>query len=360
MGKQIVLVIFGGQSTEHEVSCQSTLNVAGSINLEKYDVLLCGITKDGRWILSDSLDKIRDGSWLSGEERIWLLPDAGEQSALIREADGSVRLRKIDLAFPVLHGKFGEDGTIQGLLELARIPYVGCGVLASAVSMDKLYTKRLVREALAPLSVRQADFLAFFAREDRDRESCARRVEEAFSYPVFVKPANAGSSCGVTKAHDRKELLEGLEKAFGVDRTVLVEETIIGREVETAVFLGADGEIRVSGVGEILAAADFYDYDAKYNNPRSMTVIRADIPETYKEQIRAAAKAVFRAVDGYGLSRVDFFLTKEGPVFNEINTMPGFTAISMYPKLWEDCGIALPELVQNLIDSAFTRPGYES
>lgn len=181
------------------------------------------------------------------------------------------------------------------------------------------------------------------------------RVEAKFSYPVFIKPSNAGSSCGVTKAHNREELISGIRKAFEVDRKVLVEEMIVGREVECAVFRDKDGNVKASGVGEIKAAADFYDYDAKYNNPQSETDTDPDMDEKDRELIRRAAIAVFEAVDGWSLARVDFFLTKDGPVFNELNTLPGFTAISMYPMLWEAKGVSKKQLVQDLIDTAYTR-----
>ena len=261
-----------------------------------------------------------------------------------------------DIVFIALHGKNGEDGTIQGLFELARIPYVGCGVLASAVSMDKLYTKIICNEPLKKVGVRQAEYVSVVGNEIKDMDECVRRVEKAFEYPVFVKPSSAGSSCGVTKAYNREQLIDGIKKAYEVDYKVLIEETIVGREVECAVFRDIDGNIKASGVGEIKAAADFYDYDAKYNNPKSETDTDPDINEDDRELIRRAAKVVFDAVDGFSLARIDFFLTENGPVFNELNTLPGFTAISMYPMLWGVKGIDKPRLVQALIDTAFTRP----
>lgn len=358
MKKQTLLVIFGGRSTEHEVSCLSVVNVVRSVDLEKYEIVLVGITKDGRWLHADSIESIENGSWRNSSVSAFLLPDAKLQSLLLRDGEGQEKLRKIDVIFPVLHGKNGEDGTIQGLFELTRIPYVGCGVLASAVSMDKLYTKLIANTALLRVDgVRQARFVPVIGKEVEDLDACAERVEEKLKYPVFVKPANAGSSTGVTKAHDREELKKALLTAYKVDRKILVEENIVGREVETAVFRDGEGRIQVSGVGEIKAAADFYDYDAKYNDPKSRTDVHPVIDEHNLELIRTAAKAVFRAVDGYGLARVDFFLTEHGPVFNELNTMPGFTAISMYPMLWEAKGIDKKKLIQDLIDTAFHRPG---
>ncbi|SFG26949.1 D-alanine--D-alanine ligase family protein [Oribacterium sp. WCC10] len=354
--KKTLLAVFGGRSTEHEVSCKSVVNIVKNIDRDKYDILLVGITKQGEWLLADSLDEITDGSWYESKTRACLLPDAMLKSLMITDENGNTSLRKIDVIFPALHGKNGEDGTIQGLFEMAQIPYVGCGVLASAVSMDKLYTKIVCNEPLKAIGVRQAGYVSVVGKEIEDMDECVRRVESAFSYPVFVKPSNAGSSCGVTKAHDRNELIEGLKKAYEVDYKILIEETITGREVECAVFKDCDGNIKASGVGEIKAAADFYDYDAKYNNPQSETDTAPDIAEADVELIRKAAKTVFSAVDGFSLARIDFFLTENGPVFNELNTLPGFTAISMYPMLWEVKGVDKKKLIQDLIDTAFTRP----
>ena len=254
--------------------------------------------------------------------------------------------------FPVLHGLYGEDGTVQGILELARIPYVGCGVLASAVSMDKLSTKIIVNS----LGIRQAAFVAIFKEEMGDMDAMVARVEEAFPYPVFIKPSNAGSSRGVSRADSREELIAGLEEAARHDRRILVEEMIVGHEVECAVYGGGLEAVKASGVGEILAAAEFYDFDAKYNNAESKTVVNAELPGNATEIVRDAAIKIFKAVDGYGLSRVDFFVEEDGGVvFNEINTLPGFTAISMYPMLWEERGISKPELVDALISHACKR-----
>lgn len=354
--KETLLAVFGGRSTEHEVSCKSVVNIVKNINTDKYDVVLVGITKEGEWLLVDSLSDIISGQWYDSKKRACLLPDAKLKSLVITDEDGTVSFRRIDVIFPALHGKNGEDGTIQGLFEMAQIPYVGCGVLASAVSMDKLYTKIICDGPLSVIGVRQAKYVSVVGNEIKDMDSCVRRVEEAFSYPVFVKPSNAGSSCGVTKAHNREELMDGLKKAYAVDCKILIEETIVGREVECAVFKDCDGEIKASGVGEIKAAADFYDYDAKYNNPQSETDTNPDIKTEDAELIRKAAKTVFSAVDGFSLARIDFFLTEEGPVFNELNTLPGFTAISMYPMLWEVKGVDKARLVQGLIDTAYTRP----
>ena len=352
MNKKNIAVIFGGQSTEHAVSCMSVCNVASQIDTEKWNVLLVGITRSGRWVLADSIESIRDGSWESSEISAEISPDAEKKSLVMTDEKNSVYNIHLDAAFPVLHGKYGEDGTIQGLLELAGIPYVGCGVLSSAVSMDKFYTKIIVNS----IGIRQAAFVGVRDYELKDMDALVQKLEAKLQYPVFIKPSRAGSSFGVTKAGSREELVRGLQIAAGVDSKILVEEFIKGREIESAVFGNDDGEVFVSGVGEILAAADFYDYDAKYNNPDSRTVVDPDLPAETVEEIRRAAADIFRAVDGYGLSRVDFFVSEKGEViFNEINTMPGFTAISMYPMLMEARGVSKKQLVADLIDSALRR-----
>ena len=350
MSKKNVAVIFGGQSSEHEVSCVSATTIIQNIDKQKYDVIMIGITKEGKWVKVDSVEEIQDGSWRESKVSALISPDATQKSVIFFDGDNTTSL-KLDVVFPALHGLYGEDGTIQGIFELAHIPYVGCGVLASAVSMDKLYTKIIVDT----LHVRQAAYVPVLKKDFEDMNGIIARVEQKLSYPVFVKPSNAGSSQGVSKAHDRQELEVALKLALQHDRKILVEETIIGREIECAVLGGK--ETKASGVGEILAAADFYDYEAKYNNPESKTVISPELPEGAEEQIRKAAVDIFTAVDGFGLSRVDFFLEKDTNevVFNEINTLPGFTGISMYPMLWEKAGISTPELIQQLLDLACER-----
>ncbi|MBQ9984104.1 MAG: D-alanine--D-alanine ligase [Lachnospiraceae bacterium] len=358
MSKISIAVIFGGQSSEHDISCISVQTVAKAINCEKYDITYIGITKEGRWLLAPSYDSIVDGSWKDSDVAAILSPDATKKEVIILR-EGNVNTKKIDVIFPVMHGMYGEDGTIQGLFELAQIPYVGCGVLASAAGMDKVYTKIIVDD----LGINQADYVLVRsvdvdnADEDvRSMEEQVHRVEEKLCYPVFIKPSKAGSSQGVSKAHNREELIEGLKVAAKHDTKILVERNIIGREIECAV-LGSATHVSASGVGEILAAAEFYDFDAKYSNAESKTVISPDLPEGKTEEIREAAKAIFATLDGYGLSRVDFFL-EEGTnkiVFNEINTLPGFTSISMYPMLWKAEGMSIEELVEKQIELAFKR-----
>lgn len=351
MSKMNLVALFGGQSSEHVVSCMSVQNVAANINKEKYNVILVGITEDGHWLKVDSTEEIKNDTWRDSKVSAVLSPDAKEKCLLVME-DGKVEKIPVDVVFPVLHGLYGEDGTVQGILELAKIPYVGCGVLASAVSMDKLSTKVIVNS----LGIRQAAFVAIMKEEMGDMDAMVARVEQAFPYPVFIKPSNAGSSRGVSRADNREELIAGLIEAAKHDRRILVEEMIVGHEVECAVYGGGLEEVRASGVGEILAAAEFYDFDAKYNNEESKTVVDPVLPGNAAEQVREAAVKIFKGVDGYGLSRVDFFVEEDGGVvFNEINTLPGFTAISMYPMLWEARGISKPQLVDALIDHAFKR-----
>ncbi len=358
MSKLNIAVIFGGQSSEHEISCISVQTVAKAINCEKYDITYIGITKEGHWLFVPSLESIADGSWSQSEVSAIISPDATKKEIIIMGKDG-VDTKKIDVIFPVMHGMYGEDGTIQGLFELAKIPYVGCGVFASAAGMDKVYTKIIVDD----LGINQADYVLVKSvdveKADDDFESMKlqlKRVEEKLDYPVFIKPSKAGSSQGVSKAHNREELIEGLKLAAQHDTKILVERNIIGREIECAA-LGSAADVKVSGVGEILAAAEFYDFDAKYTNAESKTVISPDLPAGKTEEIQEAAKAIFAALDGYGLSRVDFFLEKDtnNIVFNEINTLPGFTSISMYPMLWNAQGMSIEELVETQIQLAFKR-----
>lgn len=352
MNKKTIAVLFGGQSSEHEVSCVSAATIISNINEDKYEKLLIGITKEGKWLKVNSVEDIQSGKWRDSKVTAVISPDATQRGVLFMDEENNTTLVHVDVVFPALHGLCGEDGTMQGLLELAKIPYVGCGVLASSVSMDKLYTKIVVDT----LHIRQASYVPVLKYQLDHMEEVLNRVEAKLSYPVFVKPSNAGSSCGVSKATDREGLEKALLAAAEHDRKILIEETIVGREVECAV-LGGRADVKATGIGEILAAADFYDYDAKYNNAESKTVINPELPEGVAEQIAKNAVEIFRAVDGFGLSRVDFFVengTNE-IVFNEINTLPGFTSISMYPMLWEAKGLDKKALVEELIQLAFAR-----
>lgn len=348
MEKKTMAVLFGGQSSEHEISCMSVVNIVNCIDQEAYHLVLIGITEEGHWVKTDSLEQIKDGSWRTSDVRAWISPDATKKVICFLK-EGEYSEIPVDVVFPVLHGLYGEDGTIQGLLELAQIPYVGCGVLASAVSMDKLFTKIIVDT----LGIRQAKYVGIHRKELGEMEKMLDQIEQTLPYPVFVKPSCAGSSKGVNKAENRKQLKDALYEAARHDSKILVEETIVGREIECAV-LGNENAV-ASGVGEIVSAAEFYDFDAKYVNSESRTEVHPDLGNGVEEKVRDAAVRIFHAVDGSGLARVDFFLDKDGVVFNEINTLPGFTAISMYPMLWEAKGIEKKELVQRLIDLAGTK-----
>lgn len=350
MDRLKLALIFGGRSSEHEISCLSAMNVYRAIDRERYDVLLIGITKTGRWVYAENDEAVKDGSWQNGSTRAVLSPDAEEHCLYLMPESGDIEKVSIDLIFPVLHGLNGEDGTVQGLFELTGIPYVGCGVQASANSMDKVTTKLIVDR----LGIRQAKYAVVYREELKDAAAMVERVEKTLEYPVFVKPSCAGSSVGVTKAENRDMLLQAFDLAAQHDRKILIEESIIGREIECAV-LTEGGETQASGVGEVIAAAEFYDYDAKYHNDASVTDTHPVLPDGIEDEVRSDAVRIFDAIGGHGLSRVDFFLTADGVVFNEINTLPGFTAISMYPMLWETRGLAKETLIETLIASAYTR-----
>ena len=351
MKKLSVCVLFGGISPEHEVSLRSAEFVLNCLDPEKYNIFPVGITKSGDWILFGGTDyaMLPSGRWLDCPEnrRAAISPVRG-QGLLSFEGDCVVRER-IDVVFPVLHGENGEDGTMQGLLQLAGIPYVGPHVAASAVAMDKTLTKLVVDQA----GIRQAAWsLVRNAELDSRMDHVLDSMEEKFSYPMFVKPAGTGSSVGVSKAADRSALKDALLKAGTYDDKILVEEFIHGREVEVAVMGNASPV--ASDCGEIDSGAEFYDYDAKYITDTSVAYIPARIPEDVAEQVRDTAVKVYSAIGCQGLSRVDFFVTYEGNrvVFNEINTLPGFTSISMYPKLFAASGIPGPQLIDELLQLA--------
>ncbi len=352
MSKKVIAVLFGGRSSEHEISKISASTIMQNINPDKYTIIPIYITKDGRWLLYDGpIENIAKGSWEKFAATAVLSPDSS-QKGILRIVGDKVKLIPVDLIFPVLHGLNGEDGTIQGLFELTGIPYVGCGVLSSAVSMNKAYTKIIVDT----LGIDQAKYTVVYRNElEENIEECIDKAESICGYPCFVKPACAGSSVGITKAHNRDELVDGLWTASKEDRTIVIEENITGAELECAVLGNRD--VKASAVGQILAAAEFYDYDAKYNNKDSRTVIPAPIPPEKAEEIREKSVRIFKALDGMGLSRVDFFM-EEGTnriIFNEINTLPGFTSISMYPMLFAELGIPVEELVDKLIELGLSR-----
>ena len=341
-------VLFGGISPEHDVSLRSAESVLNHLNHEKYNIFPVGITKEGRWLYfpGTEYDKLPAKTWQDtpGVCPAAISPVQGQGLLLWRE--NGVETVKIDCVFPVLHGENGEDGSIQGLMQIAGIPCVGPGVSASAASMDKTVTKLVVGET----DIRQANwYLARRSSIENRLDRLVRDIEQGEDYPLFVKPAGTGSSVGVSKVFNTEELKTALQLAAEYDSKVLVEEFISGREVEIAV-LGNDDPV-ASVVGEVLAGAEFYDYEAKYHSDQSQTVIPADIPERASQALREAAVTVYKALGCRGMSRVDFFLTHEGEevVFNEINTLPGFTSISMYPKLFEASGIPYENLLDELI-----------
>lgn len=351
MKKFSVCVLFGGMSPEHEVSLRSAEYVLGCLDPEKYNIFPVGITKDGDWVLFTGTDysMLPSGEWLTyeGNRRAAISPVRG-QGLLSFEGDCVVR-EWIDVVFPVLHGENGEDGAMQGLLQMAGIPYVGPHVSASAVAMDKTLTKLVADQAgvaqAAWTLVRSADL-------DNRMDTILDNLEGKFQYPMFVKPAGTGSSVGVSKAKDRQILRDALLKAGTYDKKILVEEFIHGREVEVAV-MGNDSPV-ASICGEIDSGADFYDYDAKYVTDSSIAYIPARISEDVEEMVRDAAVKIYTAIGCQGLSRVDFFVTyeEERVVFNEINTLPGFTSISMYPKLFAASGIPGGQLIDELLKLA--------
>ncbi len=353
MNKKNIAVIFGGNSSEHQVSCVSVQTVIKNIDTDLYNIILVGITREGSWLFVDSIDEIAKDTWRETGRKAVFSPDSQAKELLVF-TENEMSSVKIDVIFPVLHGPNGEDGTIQGIFELAQIPYVGCGVLASAVSMDKFYTKIVVNHIGG---IRQAEFVGVYREDLKDMDQVIAEVEGKLEYPVFVKPSCAGSSNGVSKAKDRESLKAALLLAAEHDSKILVEETINGREVECAV-LGTH-EVKASGIGEILAAGEegFYTFDSKYNNAESKTVTDPELPEGVAEHIRESAVRIFKAVSGSGLSRVDFFVEHgtNDVVFNEINTLPGFTAISMYPMLWAARGIDTKTLVNQLIADCMDR-----
>jgi len=346
-------VLFGGRSTEHEVSVISAQSIINAMDPDHYQVIPLYIDKAGRWLLGDSIPRlIRDEA---AGKYVYLPPDPTRRALVPASVDGVPSpgsIPSIDVVFPVFHGLNGEDGTIQGVLELANVPYVGAGVLASALGLDKIYMKRAFAAAGLPV----VDYLHISrGRFEKDPDAFMDLVEQKLGYPCFTKFANSGSSVGTSKAHNRSELRAGLHLAARYDRKLLVERGLDARELEVSV-LGND-EPEASVVGEVVPAREFYDYEAKYMDKGSQLLIPAPIPERIAEATRALAVRAFQAVDAAGMARVDFFLERgtEKLYMNEVNTIPGFTRISMYPKLWEASGLPFPRLVDRLIELALER-----
>ncbi len=352
-----VAVIFGGQSGEHEVSLVSAQGIMKAMDEERYEIIPIGITKEGRWLTS-------------GEPMKLLQSGGPGVSAQVAEAESETRelvprsrrdlvpgtcetgFPQVDVVFPVLHGPYGEDGTVQGLLELADIPYVGAGVLGSALGMDKIAMKGVFRSHGLPV----VEHVAFKRKDwEQDPEAVMELIEKELGYPCFVKPANLGSSVGISKVHQRSELAPALALAARYDRRMLAERAVNAREIEVSV-LGNDEPI-ASLPGEIIPCREFYDYIAKYVDDRSELIIPADLPPELTRRIQDLAVAAFLAVDCAGMARVDFFLDKDtGELYvGELNTIPGFTPISMYPKLWAASGISYSELIDRLIELALER-----
>ncbi|MBR6529906.1 MAG: D-alanine--D-alanine ligase [Clostridia bacterium] len=350
-------VLFGGQSSEHEISCISASGVISKLNKEKYTILPVGITREGLWWLyRGDVAKIASGEWERDEQNlsaVVLSPcKAHGGLVLFNKAEGTYAVQKLDCIFPVMHGETCEDGKLQGLLEFSGVPYVGCATRASAVSMDKIATKLL----LSSYAVPQAKWTLTYRRVlSRDAQGEALRIERALPYPVFVKPAGAGSSRGVSRAENREELVAALSEAARFDEKILIEESVSGTEVEVAVLERMKGdavEVVASTPGEIVPDGTFYDYDAKYVKGTSLCRAPAEISDAAKACVRELALKIFSALDCEGLSRVDFFVDGDTVVFNEINTLPGFTPISMYPKLFEHDGIAYEALLDTIITRA--------
>ena len=353
--KMCVVVLFGGMSSEHEVSRVSAGTVVTNMDRSKYEVMTIGITKAGRWLYTEATTaQMADGSWeeLAGNMPCVLSPDRADHGLILFTPAGQVEKIHVDVVVPVLHGLWGEDGTVQGLLELAGIPYVGCGVLASAVCMDKAVANALFDANGVPHTKWAA---ASRWEIESDPEGVCDGVIAKLGWPIFVKPANAGSSVGISKASDRAQLKDAIQLALRNDRKIVFEAFVDGQEVECAV-IGSDPAVSTRP-GEILAGAEFYTYDDKYKNGVSQTVIPAHLPEEKLDEVKTYAAMAYTALNREGLARCDFFVEKgTGRVLiNEINTLPGFTSISMYPKLMEHEGIPVPALIDQLIALALER-----
>jgi D-alanine-D-alanine ligase len=351
-------VVFGGRSTEHAISCVSAGSILAAVDRERYDVVAVGITPEGRWVLAPDdpallalsgreLPSVKDGQAIA-------LPGDPTAGGLVPLEDGPALLGSVDVVFPVLHGPYGEDGTLQGLLELADVPYVGSGVLASAAAMDKAVAKKLLAAvgiAVAPAVVVRA------ARWADDRDGVVDEVR-ALGLPVFVKPARGGSSIGITRVSELGDLPAAVEEALRCDPKVLVEAAVVGREVECGILEDAHGRPEASVPAEVRVVGDyeFYDFEAKYLDSATELDVPADLPPDVTERLQAMARAAYDALDCEGLARVDFFVADDGGLtVNEVNTMPGFTPSSMFPRMWAASGVDYPTLVDRLVQAALRR-----
>ena len=353
--KLSLAVIFGGVSSEHEVSRMSVTSILENLSNERYEVHMVGITKEGRWLLyTGPVEDILSGAWEQGPVTPAFLSPDPSVHGLVALRDGKAETIHVDVIFPALHGKNGEDGTIQGLFQLSGIPYVGCDTESSAICMDKAVTHSLLSSA----DIEQAHYLWFYAdRFDAAPDTIKNKIQARLDFPVFVKPSSAGSSVWVSKVERFEDLDQAIRKAAREDKKVVVEEGITGQEVEVAVLGNRDCDASI--VGEIGASAQFYDYDDKYINGTSQLYIPARIPQEVSEKIRQTAVRAYRLLGCSGLARVDFFVTAgdNRVILNEINTLPGFTSISMYPKLWMAMGLSYGELLDKLIELALQRAG---
>ena len=343
-------VLFGGRSGEHEVSLASAASVIRELDPEKYEAVPIGITKDGRWLVGGGAHKVLPEVLKTGQRVV--LPADPNAAALVPLDESRGGALRVDVVFPVLHGTFGEDGTVQGLLELAGLPYVGAGVLASSVGMDKDVQKRLFQHARLPV----ADFLVIPRSEwEKARARALNTIEKKFRFPLFVKPATLGSSVGMTKVHNRTELPGAMDLAAEFAQKILIERAIRGREIEVSVLGNEDPKASVPG--EIVPHREFYDYVAKYLEEGTKLIIPARLTPAQVKRFRTYAVGAYRAIECTGMARVDFFLERRtGRIYvNEINTIPGFTAISMYPKLWEASGLSYRELLDKLIELALAQ-----
>jgi D-alanine-D-alanine ligase len=346
MSKQRLGVIFGGRSVEHEVSVVSAMSVLEQADPARFQVVPFGVTREGRWLLPDETQRQLDRDDPPFRKRL--------ESGVARLAERPDVLRELarcDAVFPLVHGVNGEDGTLQGLLEMLALPYVGCGVAASAIGMDKTLQKQLFLRA----GLDVAPFLAVTRSQwEREGNAVALGAGQSLGYPMFVKPANGGSSVGVSKVRSREDLAEAMQAAFALDRKAVLESAVRGRELECGV-LGND-DPQASPIGEITPQGEFYDYNAKYLEETARLTAPADLPDETVEELQDLAIEAFQAIDGEGFARVDFFLPKdEEPVINEINTIPGFTPISMFPRLWGLAGVSYSDLISRLVDLALER-----
>lgn len=334
-------LLYGGKSAEHEVSLQTALAVINALDFEKFEIYPIYITKEGEWkkgpLLTSPPEAVESLQFADGEP----LPPIALADTMFKADNG----KQFDIIFPLLHGPNGEDGTVQGLLEILNLPYVGNGVLASSAGMDKVIMKNIFAQA----GLSQVDYVSFLCYEwEADREGAYTKTEEEIGYPCFVKPANLGSSVGINKCKNREELVQAFEEAFQYDRKIIVEEGVTAREIEIAV-LGNDNP-KCSVAGEIIPKVEFYDYKAKYEDGSTALIIPAEITEDEYNQLKEMAITAFKALDCSGLVRADFFLTKDGKAYiNEVNTMPGFTPVSMFPLLWKHTGLAYPDLIEELV-----------